>query len=340
MRKIITFIFGLVLIACNKVEPIEIVAPLREIDTETLKQYKSQLSNRFVAMGMMYNWGKESGAFLANTPDSLDVIIVKDGYDNLTDILKNDLKFVREKKATKVLVGIDFEALYQAYETNKESTITTLKAEKQQEWTLSNERLTDTEKEALLQKLEQSAVESLSNAVKENLEKQATELVQIAQANGFDGISIEFPQNLNEAYSVENFNTFLTNVVNKKGNLLLVAENLYSTSVDAVSSINWVVYRKSGNKLLANFTEEAQKWSNFRYLPSVDFTEEDLADGFSDTPYFSQGGRASRLFDVIKWNATNKGGVAYYHIEKNYYDLQGKVPFKALRNAIGKIQIQ
>ena len=51
-------IASLLAIACNDIEPIEIDAPKREINTQALTQYKSNLNNRPITMGMLYNWGK------------------------------------------------------------------------------------------------------------------------------------------------------------------------------------------------------------------------------------------------------------------------------------------
>ncbi|ATA89483.1 hypothetical protein CGC58_06925 [Capnocytophaga stomatis] len=349
MKKI-GIIFGLLAVACSKVEPIEVIAPQRDIDTETLKKYKSQaeLEKRNIVMGMMYNWGKESGAFLMNTPDSLDIVVIKSGYDNITEDLKNDMQFAQEKKATKVLLGVDFESAYQQYEAEKEQAIGAQITEKEQEWKISNERLTSQEKKEVFKKIEQEVTENLASVANQKLEKQAAELLNIVKSNGFDGISVEFPQNLNEVYSTENLDKFLAEITKEAGKgkkLLFVAENPHgndttTAEVKPIDSANWIVYRKLGKQLFKNFDEQAQSWSNFRYLPSADFTEEDLAEGFGDSQIFVPGGRLNRIIDVINWKGSNKGGVAYYHIEKNYYDKLGDVTFKTLRNAIGKLQSQ
>ena len=57
MKKLM-IIASLLAIACNDIEPIEIDAPKREINTQALTQYKSNLNNRPITMGMLYNWGK------------------------------------------------------------------------------------------------------------------------------------------------------------------------------------------------------------------------------------------------------------------------------------------
>lgn len=101
-------IASLLAVACNDIEPIDIEAPKREINTQALTQYKADLNKRPITMGMLYNWGKEAGAILMNTPDSLDVIVVKNNYNAIDEMLQNDLRNVQQKKATKVLLGIDF----------------------------------------------------------------------------------------------------------------------------------------------------------------------------------------------------------------------------------------
>ena len=91
MKKLI-FIASLLAVACNDIEPIDIDTPKREINTQALTQYKADLNKRAITMGMLYNWGKEAGAILMNTPDSLDVIVVKNNYNAIDEILQNDLR--------------------------------------------------------------------------------------------------------------------------------------------------------------------------------------------------------------------------------------------------------
>ena len=249
-------------------------------------------------MGMLYNWGKEAGAILMNTPDSLDVIVVKNNYNAIDEILQNDLRDVQQKKATKVLLGIDF------------SAATT----------------TDTTK----------------------LTKQANDAIAIAKANGFNGVSVEFPQESSDYFSKATFDAVLSAIVANKGNLLFAVENMYGeyglTSVEKpIDKANWVIFRKKDNEQFRSFTEQAEKWKPLRYLPSTDFSEEGLADGFSDTTNFNpdgKDGRYPRIVDIVNWKASNRAGVALYHIEKDYYNLSGKTTFKTLRGIIHKVQQQ
>jgi lipoprotein len=295
MKKLM-IIASLLAIACNDIEPIEIDAPKREINTQALTQYKSNLNNRPITMGMLYNWGKEAGAILMNTPDSLDVIVVKNNYNSIDEILQNDLKGVQQKKATKVLLGIDF------------SAATT----------------TDTTK----------------------LTKQANDALAIAKANGFNGVSVEFPQESSDYFSKAAFDAVLSAIVTNKGNLLFAVENMYgeyglTSEEKPIDKANWVIFRKKDNELFSSFTDQAEKWTTLRYLPSTDFSEEGLEDGYTDSANFNpdgKDGRYPRTIDITNWKASNRAGVALYHIEKDYYNLSGKTTFKTLRAIIHKVQ--
>ena len=292
MKKLI-FIASLLAVACNDIEPIDIEAPKREINTQALTQYKADLNKRAITMGMLYNWGKEAGAILMNTPDSLDVIVVKNNYNAIDEILQNDLRDVQQKKATKVLLGIDF------------SAATT----------------TDTTK----------------------LTKQANDALAIAKANGFNGVSVEFPQESSDYFSQAAFDAVLSAIVANKGNLLFAVENMYGGDTKHIEKANWVIFRKKDNELLRSFTDQAEKWKTLRYLPSTDFTEEGLDDGYSDSTNFNpdgKNGRYPRTVDIVNWKASNRAGVALYHIEKDYYNLSGKTTFKTLRGIIHKVQQQ
>ena len=294
MKKIMIIASLLAVVACNEIEPIDVVAPTRAINTQALTQYKADLSKRPITMGMLYNWGKEAGAILMRTPDSLDVIVVKNNYTTITEEQKTDLKEVQQKKATKVLVGIDFSAIT--------TTNTT------------------------------------------QLSQQAKEAVDIAKSNGFDGVSIEFPQETNDYFSAEAFDAVIKEIVDNKGNLLLAVENMYgerglSQEVKPIDSVNWIVYRKKDNERFSSFDELKGKFERLPFLCSTDFSEESLEDGFADSTAFNpdgKNGKYPRTVDIVNWK---KGaGVALYHIEKDYYNLSGRTTFKNLRGIIHKVQ--
>lgn len=72
---------------------------------ESLRAYKS--SKHTVSFGWYGVWG-DAGAYTANMlagiPDSMDIVSLWGGWNNLNDSKKADLKLVQEKKGTKVLI--------------------------------------------------------------------------------------------------------------------------------------------------------------------------------------------------------------------------------------------
>ena len=124
--------------------------------------------------------------------------------------------------------------------------------------------------------------------------KQATDALAIAKTNGFNGVSIEFPQESSDYFSQVAFDAVLSAIVTNKGNLLFAVENMYGADTKHIEKANWVIFRKKDNELLRSFTDQAEKWKTLRYLPSTDFTEEGLDDGYSDSTIFNPDGKNGR----------------------------------------------
>lgn len=340
MKKII-FAVALMSVACTKVQSVDVIENFRDIDTQTLIKYKSNLSERNISVGMMYNWGVESGAFLKNTPDSLDVVVLKEGFDVQNPYLKEDITSTKKQKATKVLFGADLQQMAKNYEQDRDAEIASLKNEKQKEWALSKERLTEAQKKQILTEIETQVTQKWSEWAEKELQNKATEIKTQITDFEFDGVSVEVPQAFNEGVSqtrVTEFLTALTEFAGQGKNLLFIVENPFQEGQEAIAKAHWVIHRNPKNKLLASFTNQAKQWGTSKYLPSVDFTEDALEEGFVDTPTFSLSGRLSRIFDVVNWAAPNRAGVAFYHIEKDYYSVQKNVTSKNLRKLIAKIQ--
>lgn len=334
MKKIIGLV-AVLAAACTEIEPVEVIAPVREIDTQALTQYKENLSQRQVVIGMMYNWGKAHQSILVQTPDSLDVIVVKDGYQKLSVAQQEDLQQVKNTKATRVLLGVDFEQKNQEYLQDLEQKIAQRIAHKDKEIEASAERLTSDKVTLIKEQIKQDTQAEFSQLV----EKELKELVDNALAwlsNGFDGISIAFPSQYNNTFSPERLGEFLSSVSEKlPKDAYLILENPNKINPELVKRANWVVFRTGDNTSLRDLTNAANSWDTQSFVPSADFSSETLEKGFSDTERFPI---QNKLFEVISWQAPNKKGVAYYHIELQYNDVQGGITYKTLRRAIQKLQ--
>lgn len=346
-HKRIIIVASLLAVSCNKVEPIEIIAPEREVDVATLTQYKSNLESRAISVGMIYGWGSNPQSVLMQTPDSLDIIVVKDGWKTLTENQKQDLAEVRQKKATKVFVGVDFETDAVAFQDQYNSLYAAQVSEKEQEWKASGEALTEAQKQKIITKIGEDLTAQLQETLNQKLEQLSTEIFKKLQNENFDGVSVEFPQEFNFGYTQEKMDNFLSQMVSQTGKgkkYYLMLENMYGErpkTTDATPSdvANWIVYRKKDNTLLENITGKSQDYPN-PFLASTDFSEEDWKEGYLDSKTFLSSGKPSRPAELVNWQSNNRAGVAFYHIEKNQLDLSGKTTYHTLRTVIHQLQLK
>lgn len=342
MNKIIILFAVLCLsVGCTKVEPIDIIEPQRDIDTKLLKEYKSNLGDRDVVIGMIYDWGKLNQSNLMNTPDSLDVIVVKDGYLDISENQKKDLKDVQDKKATKVLLGVNFREKISVYEENLEREIKEKKSDKEEELRVSGEVLTEDEKKEILAEIEENTKRKAISNVEKEMESFSKNILKLAKQNSFDGISVEFPESYNDAYSMDKVQSFLEDISKEAGkdkSMLLILENPSSVKEELINQANWVVFRqRSSSQLLYAIQSASNEFKTSHFVPASDFSIEGLEEGFKDSERYPI---PNQLYEIIYWKSDNKAGVAYYHIEMNYNDMVGKESYKSLRTAINKTQLK
>ncbi len=343
-HKLIIFsiAIGVAMAACSKIEPIRIIAPQRPIDTQGLEQFKTIMETRKVSMGMVYGWGKNENSNLMHTPDSLDIIIVKDGYGTLSDHQKKDLAEVQTQKATRVLLGVNLEASSQQLSQLVESTINARKKTTEETLRKNNPSITDQAVKVELHSVAAKTTREYAETVPADLSKIADSVKTLLQQYQFDGISVEIPQNFTALYQAEAVATFLQSInqfAGKGKGALLIIENPFTEGADIIKEAQWVVYRNVTNNRLANFDALARNWPDSRVVASVDFSREEQLNGFADSETFSSTGILPQAIDVVNWKFPTRAGVAYYHIEKNYSDIDGKVSYKTLRYSISKLQV-
>ncbi|MFT3904657.1 MAG: hypothetical protein QM727_15905 [Niabella sp.] len=325
--------------ACSKtsIEPVKIIELKREIDTKAMQAYKSNLSDRYVSIGYIYDWGNTDASILMHTPDSLDIIVVKNGYDHLSIAQITDLNDVKSKKATKVLLGLDFNANV-ITPSDLADTITVRQGRRQQELTAEGAGPAQITTELAKVKTDtENWAKAIAVYQYNNLMIKANELIREYK---FDGISILLP--VNSGYLQEPVNIFFQNLGADYGlgkQNILVIENPDIIYSDVLVKANWLVYNKqTPDYYLTYFTEDAAKLPGSKFVPSADYTNETDTDGFLDSETFSATGILPRTRDIVNWKASNKGGAAFYHIEKNYTDISGNLTYNSLRHAIRELQ--
>lgn len=337
--RLLTFFCLILIAACSKtgIEPVNIIEPTREIDTKAIQAYKSNLNNRYISIGYIYGWGKSDASILMHTPDSLDIIVVKDGYQNITNAQAEDLSNVKALKATKVLLGIDFNENIIS-PSDLADTIATRRTRKQAELIAIGATPAQINNE--LAKITTDA-ENWAKAIAiyeyNHLMKIADEQIQKYK---YDGISILFPVTV--GYLEEPINIFFQNLSSDYGvgkQYSLIIENPDAAFAPSLERANWLVYNKQTPDYYLNyFTEDAARFPDNKFIPSANYVSETDADGFLDSETFSASGILPRTLDIVNWKSSNKGGAAFYHIEKNYHDVAGNLTYVGLRKAIRQLQ--
>lgn len=116
----------LLFVACEKQNEIEALAvqvpPIKsEAYYESLRIYKK--TEHQIAFGWFGNWTASGAAMstrLTNVPDSVDIISIWGGWNNITPVMKEDMEFVRNVKGTKVIFTIFAHDIPEAYQVNRE----------------------------------------------------------------------------------------------------------------------------------------------------------------------------------------------------------------------------
>lgn len=342
LRYISTSLCVVAVVACsacqNDVQPIEVNAPLRNIDTQTLTAYKANLDQRSIVMAMHYGWGTVSGYDLSNTPDSLDVIVLKEHVSEFTDAMLADLESVQKSKGTKVILSEDINDLELAANNALKKDQKAAKKELLQAWkaTPDTAPATDEEKEQQIEEKMQTLADAAKADLKAKVEALATEMLSRLKKYDFDGLGVALPQDykLIDKEVVVAFLNTLTTQVGKGTELLFVVETPLVEAKEAIDKANWIVFNQNGVPSLSLFNKEAAEWSSVRYLPSFSFSDKDLAAGYADASEFSPFGPIPRDEAVLTWKATNKGGIAVYDTQQDYFNFDGNTSYAKLRRII------
>lgn len=326
---------------CNKVDPVPVDTPLIPIKTEALKAYKSNMMSRPVTIGILNGWKATNGVMLISTPDSLDVIVVKDVSSELTSAQTEDLKNVREKKLTKVLLSCDLYSVDEAaakelktrQTAERKSLIATWKGDAVPDEETQSKLLADLEK-----KVNEEVVAKAIASEKGYVET----IYKVVNESGFDGIYVKLPASfgvLSRAHTKDLLGGILSETV-EKGKYLAIATPFEDARAE-IEKATWVIYdHKVIEHRISAISSEAAAWSNNRYLPMVDLADDTNSAGFLDSKIFSPDGVANRITETIFWTAPNRAGVVFDHIEKvAVYNEQQKTTYVDLKNYINQVAL-
>lgn len=102
-------------LSCTEVSPIEMQVNGAVKDYAAVRAFKA--TDHPVSLTWLQSWTADgnAGAYLSNLPDSLDMVVVMDGYADLSEAHKVDLQSVRETKGTRVIIAADLDGYAAAY---------------------------------------------------------------------------------------------------------------------------------------------------------------------------------------------------------------------------------
>lgn len=331
-------------VGCDtKIKPLEVVTPVASPDFSKLEAYKKDFSNRPVTIGYLYHWEKGGGYSLMNTPDSLDVVVLKNAPKSLSENLQKDLQDVRQLKQTRVLFSIDIASLQKAALANLKTQIKKGRKELEKSWNESPQKPDRETQKAELAKLENTLKGKLSAEMKQEVTSRVSDLLQMLKANAIDGLNVQLPETF-ELCTVEDALTWLRTLTAEAGKgkpYFLAVETPCVECRSEIEKAQWIVYNQKEEPLWKNFSQGAETWKNSLYFPSVDLSDSKLTEGFADSRTLAaSAAERSRENDVINWKASNKGGVAYFHIEEMAFKYESGYSYGPLRRLINNVQIK
>lgn len=320
------------LFGCDSVKSIDVIVPKNEPNTEALLKYKNDIFSRPLAMAMHYKWGLQTGYSLFELPDQIDVIVIKENSGNPSIAMLQDLKATQEVKGTIVLSSVDINEIDIDLSKALRKELKERRTALLNSWTEDNSP-TEEEQNALISELEENTTKEFRAKGVEQAKALLTPLITGELADVYDGINIKFPETFG-VLTAEDANALLALVPNNYGGKVkpyLSVESPYEEGRAMIEKATWVIYsRKVADLKLADFTAEAQEWSNNRFIVSADLSDKNNMNGFTDESVFTVEG-LSRTKSIIYWSAPNKAGIAYFHTEVDAFEYEGGLPYKNLK---------
>lgn len=333
------------LASCNtEVESLDMQVPAVPKNMEALRLFKS--SEHAVSLTWYANWKADGNmnAYLNTLADSLDIVILETGYENISAAQQVDLAAVQEVKGTKVLVSVDMD-----------------------QWTAGfDEKMSQAEAEA-----EEAAEEA---AKKDNPQGEATpeqikEAVMKAQAKVKEAFTLQMkalPGSIGQTVNVNGYNGVSLRSAGTKDSF--VRDNLYAV-IDQLSAkfgpkagaglfvlegkldyfstrfglFNYIISNTVNPSKLMAVQEEYDKWKSVsgfngkQYLVYLSIENDDwmtpYPDVISSSPLTEPKYQTLALW--LPNDGTKVGGMALKGIDKNY---QRNYP--VLRNTIHYLNLK
>ncbi len=333
-------------VSCQtKEEPIEVIAPKpqQELNVEALKAFKTTAEQRTQVIAMFSDWGQApSYSSLSALPDSLDIVVLMNNYDELNEARQADLKLVQERKGTKVLLELDLQKPIASSAKMAKKAFKKEKQALQETWGTKPPADADMQ----IEKLKKTVFAKHQEELVSKLSQQEQAHIALLKQYGYKGLSLKLPYNFNFLPSdkVKELVKIYTDVAGKGKDAMLIIENPKTELRELVEMANLLVMSKPDENLIATFDKEASEWANSAYCPSFDKLDQKLEKGFEDFTILGANGSLPKDLYLAKWTADNKKGIAIYNAEKYYAEIENingyVLPYSTLRQYINFVNAQ
>ena len=113
-------IAGCMAASCTEIEPLEMQAGGIPQDTETIREFKA--AEHPLTMVWFDSWKADGNmnTYLNTLPDSIDMVVLEQGYEDITPLQQTDLETVQTSKSTRILILAEFDTWTAEYKTKIE----------------------------------------------------------------------------------------------------------------------------------------------------------------------------------------------------------------------------
>lgn len=318
-------------------DPIPVEAPVLRPADKVVREYKADIFSRPIVIGMMHDWCKQPLHWLSETPDSLDVVILKGVTEELTSTQSYDLASAQSAKHTRVLLGMDLSQYDVSGSKELDRQLTKERMILNTKWAAAETEVTPEEREKELSAMTERVTKELHDKWLRSAQQEIVRGLGLLSKAPFDGYSIKLPVDFalfDKAEITDILADLQKRASSQRADYLISVESPYAEAASFVEKATWVLYSCTAvDPTLAHFTEQASLWSGSRFVPTIDLSDKKNAIGYPDSPIFSAD-RISRDRELIHWTSTNKAGVAFDHIEMDAGNKSGTEGFALLRDLI------
>lgn len=315
---------GMLIVGCTEIEPLQMKVDSAEKNLTEIKNYKS--AEHYISAVWFTNWKADGNmnSYLSTLPDSLDMVILENGFSEITEAQKTDLKSVREEKGMKVLMTVDLDKLYEQYSAALEEAEEVGESIAEEEAANDNREVTMEDIENAVKNEQQKVKDKYSgigDIILNDSEKTMSEL-------GLDGASVRITSSSADMFFRELVKDFLGKFGEriKKSGKILVFEGYIRYVSNSCKWFDYIISTTHGNDRLSEVQEvfnsfitmEDSRSEQFMLYLSIedDSWKVPYKDILSSNEVTEEKNKSLGLWKPIEGQRT--GGLAMKGVENDY----------------------